>query len=127
VHVLLDLETGVYQLSSAGHPPALIWSSAEGEWAIDQAHGTALGIVARPEMQMSTGKLQPGDALMFYTDGVVESRSEHLDEGVAWLQREAAEAVAPGFTGAAERIIDHVTLGDDDRALLIIERLGEPS
>jgi len=127
VHVLLDLETGVYQLSSAGHPPALVWSGSNREWAIDPASGTALGILPRPEMHMSTGRLQPGDALMFYTDGVVESRYEHLDEGVAWLQREAAEAVTSGFAGAAARIIEQVALGDDDRALLIIERVGLPS
>ena len=30
VHVLLDLETGDYRLTSAGHPPALIWSQAGG-------------------------------------------------------------------------------------------------
>jgi hypothetical protein len=123
VHVLLDLETGIYQLSSAGHPPALVWSSTERRWTQDQATGTALGITSRPEMEMSTGKLRPGDALMFYTDGVVESRDEHLDEGVAWLQHEAARAVADGFSGAAARIIDKVTLGDDDRALLIIEHV----
>jgi hypothetical protein len=127
VHVVLDLQTGIYQLSSAGHPPALVWSSELGEWTVDPASGTALGIVPHLELTMSTGKLRPGDALMFYTDGVVESRNEHLDKGVAWLQGEATEAVASGFDGAADRIIEQVTLGDDDRALLIIERVAMPS
>ena len=127
VHLVIDLETGVYQLSSAGHPPALVWSSAHRTWSQDPANGTALGITARPDLEMSTGTLQPGDALMFYTDGVVESRHEHLDKGVAWLQDEATEAVATGFAGAADRIIEQVTLGDDDRALLIIERVALPS
>ncbi len=125
VHVLLDLETGIYQLSSAGHPPALIWSSQDAAWRIDPASGTALGIVPRPEMTMSTGRLRPGDALMVYTDGVVESRYEHLDKGVAWLQEKAAAAVTGGFAGAAARIIEQVADGDDDRALLIIERAPE--
>ena len=122
VHVVLDLETGIYQLSSARHPPALVWSSAERRWSQDPANGTALGILPRPEMEMSTGRLQPGDALMFYTDGVVESRLEPLDEGIAWLQREATKAVASGFDGAADRILAKVALGDDDRAVLILER-----
>ena len=121
VHVVIDLETGVYQLSSAGHPPALMWSSSRRTWTQDPANGTALGITARPDLEMSTGKLQPGDALMFYTDGVVESRLEPLDEGVAWLQMEAARAVASGFDGAADRILAKVALGDDDRAVLILE------
>ncbi len=125
VHVLLDLETGIYQLSSAGHPPALVWSHEAGAWSLDGAHGTALGILPRPEMKMSTVNLRPVDALMLYTDGVVESRSAHLDEGVARLQREAAAEVADGFTGAADRIIAKIPSGDDDRAVLIIERGGQ--
>lgn len=126
VHVVVDLQTGDYQLTSAGHPPALVWSIQEGSWRIDPAHGTALGIVPRPELHMSSGTLLPGEALMLYTDGVVESRSNHLDDGVAWLQRAAADAVASGFAGAADRIIEQVTLGDDDRAVLILERELEP-
>ena len=121
VHVLLDLETGDYQLTSAGHPPALIWSQAAGGWEVDKARGTALGILPLPELHMTTGRLCPGDALMFYTDGVVETRHTDLDEGVAWLRREASRAIAPGFDGAAKRIISKVSRGDDDRAVLILE------
>ena len=32
VHVLVDLPTGYYELTNAGHPPALLWSTAEGAW-----------------------------------------------------------------------------------------------
>ncbi len=121
MHVLLDLETGDYQLTSAGHPPALIWSPAGGAWEVDKARGTALGILPLPELHMTSGRLSPGDALMFYTDGVVETRHTDLDEGVAWLQREALRAIEPGFDGAARRIISKVSRGDDDRAVLILE------
>ncbi len=105
VHVLIDLDTGDYQLTSAGHPPALVWSPSGGAWAVDGARGTALGITPDPDFFMTKGRLSPGDALMFYTDGVVETRTTDLDEGVAWLQREASRAIAPGFDGAADRII----------------------
>jgi hypothetical protein len=121
VHVLVDLETGDYQLTSAGHPPALVWSSADESWAVDKARGTALGITPQPELHMTRGNLCPGDALLFYTDGVVETRHNDLDEGIAWLQREASRAIAPGFPGAAKRIISKVSRGDDDRAVLILE------
>lgn len=127
VHVLVDLESGRYDLTSAGHPPALVWSPAEGAWHADQARGMALGIVAMPELHTTSGVLAPGDALMFYTDGVVESREADLDAGVAWLQSEAAQAIVPGFDGAADRILRRVRGSDDDRAVLIIERQPEPS
>ncbi len=124
VHVLVDLETGDYQLNSAGHPPALVWSRSEGSWSVDSARGTALGITPIPEFHVTKSRLHPGDALLFYTDGVVETRHADLDEGIAWLQREASRAIAPGFDGAAERIISRVSRGDDDRAVLILEHVG---
>jgi hypothetical protein len=122
VHLLVDLETGGYQITSAGHPPALRLDLPSGEWLIDNARGTALGVLADPELHVSHGRLFPGEALLFYTDGVVENRFAHIDVGIAWLQRTAREAVGLGLGGAASRIIGQVESGDDDRAVLILSR-----
>ncbi|WP_426244487.1 PP2C family protein-serine/threonine phosphatase [Nocardioides sp. LHG3406-4] len=126
VHLLVDLEDGSYAITSAGHPPALHWHShtADGQraWEIDNARGTALGIVQHPELHGTVGQLAPGDALMFYTDGVIESRGSDIDTGIAWLQEVAREAVRLGFSGAARRIVRRVAQGDDDRAVLILAR-----
>lgn len=122
VHLLVDLERGSYSVTSAGHPPALHYRAVDGVWEIDNARGTALGIMADPELHGSVGLLAPGDALMFYTDGVVESRGSDLDTGIAWLQAVATEAVGAGFAGAARRILRRVEAGDDDRAVLILQR-----
>ncbi len=127
VHLLVDLEGGGYQITSAGHPPALRLDLPSGEWLIDNARGTALGVLADPELHVSHGRLFPGEALLFYTDGVVEDRSTHIDVGIAWLQRAAREAVGGGFGGAATRIIDQVESGDDDRAVLILSRTAIPA
>ena len=124
VHVLIDLETGTYVITSAGHPPALHWRADPGGWFVDNASGTALGIIPDPPLTPSWGHLDPGEALMFYTDGVVETRGRDLDEGVDWLRNEALHAViGKGFDGAAQRILRRVERGDDDRAVLILERL----
>ena len=122
MHLLVDLEEGSYQITSAGHPPALRWDLPSREWVIDNARGTALGVLRDPELHISEGRLFPGEALMFYTDGVVEARGSHLDAGIAWLQRTARDAIGPGFRGAASRIIGQVESGDDDRAVLILSR-----
>lgn len=122
VHVFVDLDTGRYSVVSAGHPPALRWCAAEGEWQVDHARGTALGIEPRPELVASTGELAVGEALLFYTDGVVESRTTDLDEGIAWLRRTARAAIVDGYRGAARRIVRQVARGDDDRAVLILSR-----
>jgi hypothetical protein len=122
VHLLLDLEDGSYQITSAGHPPALRWDPPLREWAMDNARGTALGVLTAPELRVSEGRLLPGEALLFYTDGVVEARGSHIDTGIAWLQRVALDAIGQGFEGAARRIISQVDSGDDDRAILILSR-----
>jgi serine phosphatase RsbU (regulator of sigma subunit) len=126
VHLLVDLVDGTYQITSAGHPPALRWDAPSGEWVVDNARGTALGVLPDPELHSSQGKLFAGEALLFYTDGVVEDRSSTIDAGIAWLQRAARDAIGPGFAGAARRIIDQVDSGDDDRAVLILSRAAIP-
>lgn len=124
VHVVVNLETGRYCIVSAGHPPALRWSPAEQEWVVDNARGTALGIDRRPDLVDSEGVLEPGGALLFYTDGVVESRTADIDDGIDWLRRTARSAVTgpSAFAGAARRIISQVDTGADDRAVLILSR-----
>jgi serine phosphatase RsbU (regulator of sigma subunit) len=124
VHVLVDLETGTYVITSAGHPPALLWRTQPGGWFVDDASGTALGIVPEPYLSPSWGTLAPGEALMLYTDGVVETRGRDLDEGIDWLRHVGLQAVlGRGFDGVARRILAKVPRGDDDRAVLVLERL----
>jgi hypothetical protein len=122
VHVLIDLRTGDYSIINAGHPPALRWDAVTGEWVIDGARGTALGITKRPDFHQTTGRLDVGDALMFYTDGVVETRTQDFTSGIEWLRATAGDIVSKGFDQASRKIIKQVTAGDDDRAVLILNR-----
>jgi len=122
VHVLIDLPSGRYSIINAGHPPALRWDAAQEDWIVDGARGTALGIMKRPDFHQTTGTLEAGDALMFYTDGVVETRTQDFTSGIEWLRTTAKAIVATGFEQAPRRIIKQVTSGDDDRALLILSR-----
>jgi hypothetical protein len=127
VHVLIDLDTGAYTIINAGHPPALRWDATQREWIIDGARGTALGITKDAEFHQTVGGLAAGDALMFYTDGVVESRTKDFTAGIEWLRTIAAKVVSTGFDQAPKRIIAQVESGDDDRAVLILTRALSPS
>ncbi|MFI5427797.1 SpoIIE family protein phosphatase [Aeromicrobium sp. UC242_57] len=84
-----------------------------------------MGITKRPDFQQTTGRLEVGDALMFYTDGVVESRTQDFTSGIEWLRESAAHVVASGFDQAPRRVLNLVTSGDDDRAVLILSRVHE--
>jgi hypothetical protein len=124
VHLLVDVETGHYVVTSAGHPPALRWDREQGAWILDGSAGMALGVTPDADFESSTGQLAPGEALLFYTDGVVEARGRDLEDGINWLLETARQAVQLGFEGAAGRILRHVPRGQDDRAVIIIERVG---
>ncbi|RLV55161.1 serine/threonine-protein phosphatase [Aeromicrobium phragmitis] len=122
VHVVIDFDTGRYTILSAGHPPVLRWCSRNDDWYIDGASGTALGVMDRPHFQSSEGVLERGEALLLYTDGVVESRDHDLADGIHALQENAAEAIRLGFAGAPARILERVPDRGDDRAVVLIER-----
>ena len=122
VHLSLGLKSGRYTILSAGHPPALRWTARDQAWTVDNSRGLALGIMPQPELTGSSGVLAPQDALMFYTDGVVETPTNDLDSGIAWLQDVGRSAFRRGVHGAAARIVGQVARGDDDRAVLIITR-----
>jgi hypothetical protein len=125
VHVRVDLVTGDYTIINAGHPPALRWSAGSQTWDVDGARGLALGISANAEFHQTRGSLGTGEALMFYTDGVVESRSRDVMAGVEWLRTRAGELVRNGFGGTPERLMAEVD-GGDDRAILLLAR-ADPS
>jgi hypothetical protein len=123
VHLKIDLVTGDYTITSAGHPPALHWHLSQRGWAIDNARGMALGVIDDADFTPSRGRLRPGEALMFYTDGVIESADRDLDAGIDWLRHAALQAVETrGFPGMPKRVLKKVPRGDDDRALLVLER-----
>ena len=123
VHVLVHLDTGKFSIINAGHPPALRWVDGQSQWQVDGARGTALGVLDRPDFHRTTGLIEPGDALMFYTDGVVESRSRDFRNGIDWLRATAGGVVmADGFDDAPRQILAHVSTGDDDRAVLMLDR-----
>jgi hypothetical protein len=123
VHLKVDLVTGDYTITSAGHPPALHWHLGERGWSIDNARGMALGVIPEADFSPSRGRLRAGEALLFYTDGVIETTGRDLDAGIDWLREVALQAVdARGFTGLPRRVLKQVKRGDDDRAMLVLER-----
>lgn len=62
------------QISSAGHPLALLRRASGHVQAVGQP-GTLLGLLPDPELHDSRALLRPGDRLIFFTDGVTEARS----------------------------------------------------
>ncbi|UGY91420.1 PP2C family protein-serine/threonine phosphatase [Streptomyces gobiensis] len=123
VHLVLDLDTGDYELLSAGHVPGLQYSAGTGKWEEKAAEGPLLGVFDAPEFHPVKGRLRRGDVLMLFTDGLVETAERDLTEGIDRLTGAAEALIAPGFRGAAWHLIEQVARDvHDDRALLLISR-----
>jgi hypothetical protein len=123
VHLVLDLASGNYRIETAGHPPVVHFEAGSGQWRISQVSGVALGLLAKPSYDVESGLLRAGDALLLYTDGVVESRGRDLTLGIDKLLGEAERLVPRSFAGGAVRLMDAMRFGaNDDRALVLLWR-----
>src|SRR5258708_34749113 len=91
----LAFVTGEYVIWSAGHPPAAHFEAGNGCWRLTAARGIVLGVVADLRSQPERGSLRPGDALMLYTDGLVEVPGRDIDAGIDRLLGEA-DRLVPG-------------------------------
>jgi serine phosphatase RsbU (regulator of sigma subunit) len=123
IHLVLDLDSGDYELYSAGHPPGLQLSAGSGRWEEKAAEGPLLGVYDGAQFDPVKGSLRPGDVLMLFTDGLVETAERDIVEGIDRLTGEADRYVPGGFHGAAWHLIEAVAKDvNDDRALLLICR-----
>jgi Stage II sporulation protein E (SpoIIE) len=124
VHVTIDLVTGDFQVDSAGHPPAVHFQSGSGRWAVlSQDSGPLLGVIPDATYRAQSGRLARGDALVLYTDGVVEARASDLSVGIDRMLGQADLLVTHGFRGGAQRIVDLARAGEtDDRACVLVWR-----
>ena len=123
VHVAVDLDTGAYSVGSAGHPPALHLRNCNGSWEMIATGGPPLGIVDDFHYRRVSGVLDRGDALMLYTDGVIEAKDTDLDDGIDRLLGQAEHGRAAGFEGLADHACHLARAGaTDDRAAVVIWR-----
>ncbi|HXR67893.1 MAG TPA: PP2C family protein-serine/threonine phosphatase [Dermatophilaceae bacterium] len=124
IHVALDLDTGRFSVGGAGHPPAVKFAAGSGLWEIlDAESGPLLGVMGGTPFPRTRGRLRRGDALLLYTDGVIESRTRDLNIGIDRMLGAAERFGADGFTGGASRICAAALAGKtDDRAVVLIWR-----
>jgi serine phosphatase RsbU (regulator of sigma subunit)/pSer/pThr/pTyr-binding forkhead associated (FHA) protein len=76
---ILDGETGELTFCNAGHNPPLI-IRANGTWEQLRGGGPVVGILATIEYQEHHVRLEEGDTLVIYSDGVTEAENPRRDE-----------------------------------------------
>ena len=110
-------------VACGGHPlPVLL--RADGRVETLGAPGTLLGVVPDPDLEDRATTLEPGDALVFYTDGVIESRGatvldeRRLAELVGTCAGAGADAIAAKVEEAA--VLSQGGRPRDDIAVLVL-------
>lgn len=130
---ILDIHSGELRYCDAGHPPPYILSREGDLHTLPKKGGIALGILDDLAQKNSlyeerTIKIQPGDTLFLYTDGVTEAVNnkgiiypkERFEENIRW----AKGHTLPEFADHLKQDIDNFAQGQeqyDDIALLCIK------
>jgi PAS domain S-box-containing protein len=114
IFAVLDSATGGLTYANAGHPP-LLHVAATGSRYLEDAAGLMLGVDEAADYSASHRRLAAGDALLLYTDGLVEDRGRDIAEGLRTLAEVAGvagtpvamcDAVEAALLGAATRADD---------------------
>jgi GAF domain-containing protein len=75
VYGVLDPESRICQLALGGHPSPLVYRSETGKIQVPNLTGSLIGAFEDQQYESVTIKMQPGDVLLAYTDGLLEARN----------------------------------------------------
>jgi sigma-B regulation protein RsbU (phosphoserine phosphatase) len=76
----IDKKSGIVEYCNAGHHPPILWEAATQKIQWLQPTGPAIGLTRDAQYKSNTLKIKPGDLLLLYTDGLVESRKGDGEE-----------------------------------------------
>ncbi|MBL1106528.1 SpoIIE family protein phosphatase [Streptomyces sp. 5-8] len=120
IYCVCDPRQGRCRLCLAGHlPPALLRAGRPAR-LLDLPTGAPLGVGGVP-FQATTIPFRPGDELVLYTDGLVETRSESIDARLGTLLDALTETRGRDLEDTCDRLLEILRPpgGEDDVALLI--------
>ncbi len=124
VYLVADPERGQLVLANAGHPPPVVLRADGSAEQLPLAEGAPVGVVVG-QRSAQVVRFWPGDAVVAFTDGLIERRGEDIDVG----QRRLLDAVGMLADGPldealprlVEAVRDHTR--EDDVATLVARRL----
>jgi sigma-B regulation protein RsbU (phosphoserine phosphatase) len=126
---VLSSETGSMRFASAGHDPGILIRTS-GEIELTMPTGMPLGLMPEATYTESEIRLEPGDTLVLYTDGITEAanpREEMFErERLVAVCREhrsdPPETMAGAIHAAVEAFVENHPYADD-RTLIIVRRV----
>jgi serine phosphatase RsbU (regulator of sigma subunit) len=117
----------VLRWASAGHPPPLIRSVDDEVRVLAGRNDLLLGADPTAERAEHVTVLGAGDALILYTDGLIERRGKHLEEGLAELV--GASGLGDGTSAEAlcAEIVDTLVVGPPADDIVVLVAVRRPS
>ncbi|MBT2383992.1 SpoIIE family protein phosphatase [Streptomyces sp. ISL-11] len=125
LYAVYDPERGRCCAANAGHlPPALVRPGRRPA-LLDLPAGAPLGVGGVPFESVSVD-LVPGDELVLYTDGLVETRDQDIDSRLETLLTVLDDAAPADLEGTCDLLLSTLRAGNDqdDVALLIARVTG---
>ena len=111
-------------MASAGHFPAVVRRRTGAVELLGVSPAPPLGLESPPPPE-TEAQLERGDAVVLFTDGLVERRGAHPDDGLERLTSTIASAPDGEPEALCDLIIARVVepgARDDDVALLVLAR-----
>jgi sigma-B regulation protein RsbU (phosphoserine phosphatase) len=131
-YCVLNWRTGELAYASAGHNPPILWRQSESRAELLRAKGVVLGVMEKVTLEDGRTRLDHGDVLVLYTDGVTEPINEQENEfGEDRLIETVAEGSTMPCAALVKLIHDRVSgfVGSqpqfDDYTLVGVKRLPE--
>ncbi|MFD9128189.1 SpoIIE family protein phosphatase [Kitasatospora sp. NPDC059571] len=117
---LLDPATGSLRWARAGHLPPLLAGTGGPARYLDPPEGLLLGVVPSAAYRNAEVRLDPGDLLLLYTDGLVVRRGADLADGLERLRQAAEEYRAGDVAGCLDHVLRRLSAPNalDDTCLL---------
>jgi serine phosphatase RsbU (regulator of sigma subunit) len=79
-YVFVDMEKNSIGYAGAGHPPLLLWRTSRGNSSEVLQNGLILGLFPEATYSVVEVLVEPGDKIVLYTDGILETRSPSEQE-----------------------------------------------
>ncbi len=120
LYATYDPGTGRCRIANAGHLPPVLVRPGHKPRLLPLPPGAPLG-VGGVGFDTATVPLHTGDRLLLYTDGLVETRDDPIDERLDLLLRTIG-SLGPSLDDTCARLVDSMRPEDpDDVALLLVE------
>jgi len=135
IYGVLDVHSGHLMMARAGHSPAVI-VDVNGNAQLLRSGGIGIGLdrshIFTETLEVQQIQFSPGDLIVLYTDGVIESRSpdgeefgyDRLVESIQSARFESAQGVHDTVRSTVDQFMGSEKNYDDDLTLLVVKWHG---